>query len=371
MKRFSALLFLVLLLTTALFGQENFRNPRVSALEPDGALVLHAVSGDDPLQSVVTLEEFFGKYGESQYRPYALYSMLIAANNAKQPEKALTAGLELLELAPEDLEVRHRVNQALVGSARWDELRASIDLTKPLAEAETASPSADAAAYASGVLDWLSWASNMALLGETDPAKKITWLDRISTDYPESQYTQNIAAQYVQVYQQAGDTANMAVWMQKAVDGGIEDESYRYSLAENAIAKQDNNAAQKHAEKALEIIEAKTMPPGMAEEQWAVYKTRMTAYANFALGRAWAGRDTKDAYRTGRTHLLKTVDVIKAEGGDRYNVLAYYLGVCYVQLDIRGDNIRRALEWMTEAANNPGPFQEQAKTALVNIRAAI
>ncbi len=108
----------------------------------------------------------------------------------------------------------------------------------------------------------------------------------------------------------------------------------------------------------------------MADEQWEAHKTRMTGYANFAAGRAWVGRNTKPAYRTGRTHLLEAVDVIQAEGGARYNVLAYYLGVCYVQLDIQGDNIRSATRWMGEAAKGPGPFVEQAKQALAGIRGA-
>ena len=75
------------------------------------------------------------------------------------------------------------------------------------------------------------------------------------------------------------------------------------------------------------------------------------------------GKDSRD--------LLKTVEVLKAEGGERYNLLAYYLGVCYAQLDVKGDNIKQALDWMTEAANSPGPAQEQAKQALVKLRAAI
>lgn len=370
MKRLSALLLLALSASALSLAQVNFRNPSVSASEEDGGLMYQASTTEDLAARIALLEEFFQKYPDSKYKPYALYTMLIAGNDGGQPEKALAAGQQLLELAPEDVEVRHRINQALVSLTRWDDLAPAVDATKPLAESQ-ATGTGDGAEYAQGVLDYLGWASNTAAMGETDPAKKIAWLDRLTTDYPESEYAKAAAPYYIQAYQQTGDTAGMAVWMQKAVDAGVEDESYRYTLAENALANQDNDAAQMHAEKALEILETKAQPEGMADDQWESYKTRMVAYANFAVGRAWVARDTKDAYRTGRTHLLKAVDVIKAEGGARYNVLAYYLGVCYVQLDIQGDNIRKASEWMTEAANTAGPFQEQAKTALAGIRAAI
>lgn len=370
MKRLSALLLLALFASALSLAQVNFRNPDVSAAEEDGAHMYHASTTEDVERRILLLDEFLEKYPDSQYKPYALYTMLIAGNDGGQPEKALAAGQQLIEVAPDDVEVRHRVNQALVALQRWDDLAAAVDATKPLAESQAAG-TGDGADYANGVLDYLGWASNTAALGETDLAKRVAWLDRLTTDYPESEYAQAAGPQYIYAYQQMGDTAKAAVWMQKAVDAGVEDESYSYTLAEDALAKQDNDAAQAHAEKALEILEAKAKPEGMADEQWEAYKTRMIAYANFAAGRAWVARNTKDAYRTGRTHLLKTVDVIKGEGGSRYNVLAYYLGVCYVQLDIQGDNIRKASEWMTEAANTAGPFQEQAKTALAGIRAAI
>jgi hypothetical protein len=318
---------------------------------------------------MATLDDFLSQYAESAYRPHVLYLMLIAGNENEEYEKALAAGKELLEIAPDDVEVRHRVNQALVGLARWDELGPAMDATHPLAVAES-SADGEQGAYASGVLDWLAWASNTALQGETDPAKKIAWVERLGTTYADTEYGKNAAPQAIYAYQQAGDQANAVLWMQKAIDNGMDDESYRYSLAEDALAKQDNDAAQAHAERALEILETKEAPAGMAAEQWESHKARMTAYANFAAGRAWAGRNTKPAYRTARTHLLQAADVIKAEGGPRFNVLAYILGVCYVQLDIQGDNIRQASQWMSAAANTEGPFQTQAAEALKGIQAA-
>ena len=85
---------------------------------------------------------------------------------------------------------------------------------------------------------------------------------------------------------------------------------------------------------------------------------------------ALVAQNTKNSYRTGRTHLLQSVDVLKAEGGPRYHLLAYFLGVCYVQLDIQGDNISKAAFWMKEAASTDGPFKGQAAEALKKIGAA-
>jgi hypothetical protein len=333
-------------------------------------MVVNAARTADPAQRVALLDEFVKQHPDSANRGFALYNILISGKDAGRHEKTLEAGLELLELAPDDLEVRHRINEAYVGLERWEELAPSIDLTKPLAKAQ-ATQDDFPGEYASGVLDWLAWAANMAFLDETELGRKIAWLDLIRTEYPESEYAQNMYGRYIQSYEQAGDTTNALAWTKKAVEAGVEDESYRYTLAEDALGKQDFDAAQAHAEKAIEIIAAKPKPEGMADDEWEAHKARITAYANFAAGRAWTGRNSADGYRAGRKHLLQAVDVIKAEGGQRYNMLAYYLGVCYAQLDSQGDNIREALLWMTEAANTPGPLQEQAKSDLVKIRAAI
>lgn len=371
MRRLTALLLLVLSAHGLCLAQVNFRDVTGAAgTSEERDLILGAVRTQDPQQRVTLLDEFAAQHPDSPYRPFALYNILISGKDAGRHDKTLEAGLQLLQTAPNDLEVRHRINEAYVGLERWDELAPSIDLSKPLAKVQ-ATQDGFPGEYASGVLDWLAWASNVAFLGEADPAKKIAWLERIRTEYPESEYAQDMYPRYIQSYQQASDNANALAWIRKSIEAGADDESYRYTLAEEALGKQDFDAALEHAERALEILETKPQPAGIASEQWETYKTQMTAYANFAAGRAWVGKDAKDAYRTGRTYLLKTVDVLKAEGGERYNLLAYYLGVCYVQLDVKGDNIKQALQWMTEAANSPGPLQEQAKQALAKLRAAI
>ena len=363
--------FFLLVFSAPGLAQVDFRQAALDGGSPEERnLVLDAARTEDPAQRVTVLDEFAAQHPRSPYRPFALYNILISGKDAGMHDRTLEAGLQLLELAPNDLEVRHRINEAYVGLARWDELAPSIDLTKPLAKVQ-ATKEGFPGKYASGVLDWLAWASNMAFLGETDPAKKIAWLERIRTEYPESEYAQDIYPRYIQTYQQAGDRANSLAWIRKSIEAGVDDESYRYTLAEEELGKQNFDAALEHAERALKILETKQQPADMTGEQWEAQKTQMTAYANFAAGRAWVGKNTKEAYGTGRAYLLKTVDVLKAEGGERYNLLAYYLGVCYAQLDVQGDNIKQALHWMTEAANAPGPVQEQAKQALAKIRAAI
>jgi len=219
-------------------------------------------------------------------------------------------------------------------------------------------------------VQWLEWATNTAAMQQTQPQAKVEWMNRLTENYPQSDFAKGLETQYVVAYQQMGDQENMVAWMKKAVEAGSQDETYYYTLAEDALNKNDEANAKTYADKTLEILEAKPAPEGMSPEQWEEHKTKISAYTNFLLGRIYMPKNTKDAYRTARSYMLKSVDVLKAEGGPRYHVLAYFLGVCYVQLDIQGDNIKQALFWMNEAARTDGQFKGQAAEAVKKINAA-
>ncbi|MBI1356223.1 MAG: hypothetical protein GC160_17920 [Acidobacteria bacterium] len=350
----------------------DIRTVDINSETPDGALLTEAGMAEDPAAKIPPLEKMVAEHPDSPYRGFALFQLQQAYLKQQNNEKVVEIGKKLLEIAPNDLEVHHNVNQALVQLARWDELYPELTATRPIAEKVVAAPKPadeeeDAwkyqVEYATGVTQWLEWATNTALSQQTDPQAQITWMERLEKDYPESQYVQGFEMKRVMAYQQLGDQANAMVWAKKAVDAGERNPALLYQLAEEAYGKEDREQAKKYAEQMLEALEADPPPAGLSPEEIA----KWTAYANFVIGRVWVSQNNANGYRTGRSHLLKSVDVLKAEGGPRYHLLAYFLGVCYVQLDIQGDNIKQATFWMKEAARTDGPFKAQAADALKKI----
>lgn len=383
MKRIVTLLAAALCAATVTLAQVDLRTPDINAETDDGGMIAEAAASEDLQEKIGILEQFVDQFPDSRYIGYALLQLQGGYVQTQQHEQTVATGKRLLEMAPEDVEVRHNINQALVAQQKWEELYPLLVEARPLAEKAAQAPKPEdpdedelaiwqgRVDYAAGVTDYLEWAMNTAMTQQTQPAQKIAWLDRLRENYPDGDSSKGLARQYIVAYQQQGDMANAVEWMKKAIEDGVVDETYHYTIAEDALNRQDNETAQAQSEKALEIIGAKEKPANMSDEQWEAHKAKMEAYANFSLGRAWVAKNTKPAYRTGRSHLLKTVDVLKAEGGPRYGVLAYLLGVCYVQLDIQGDNIKQAVYWMTEAANAEGPYQAQAQQDLAKIKSAI
>lgn len=378
------LLPLALGLSGVLVAQDaaNIRNPTINTESEEGKPLVAAGLAESATERIPILEGYLQKFPQGEYRGYALFQAQKAYMEAGRNDKVVEVGKELIKIAPDDLEVRHNVNQALVQTQGWDDLKALIDEARPIAEKQASAPEpagADEEAkahwksskeYAEGVVQWLEWATNTAAVQQTQPQAKVEWLNNLVEHYPDGQYAKAVPSQFVIAYQQMGDQENMVAWMKKAVDAGSQDETYYYTLGEDAVNRNDAEAAQQYGQKALEILEAKQAPEDVAPEQWAAQKEKLTAYTNFMIGRSYMPKNTKDAYRSARSYMLKSVDVLKAEGGQRYHVLSYFLGVCYVQLDIQGDNIKQAAFWMNEAARTDGQFKAQAAEAVKKINAA-
>ena len=384
MTRTISTLLLVLGLAGATFAQDapNIRNPTINTESAEGKPLVEAGLAESAAERIPILENYLQQFPEGQFRGYGLFQAQRAYMETENNEKVVEVGKELIEIVPNDLEVRHNVNQALVQLQKWEDLYPLLVEARPIAEKQANEPEPTSGdeeemeawkvqkAYADGVVEWLEWATNTATMQQTDPNAKVEWMDRLKENYPDSDAAQGLETQYVMAYQQMGDQENMVAWMKKAVEAGSQDETYYYTLAEDALNKGEEEAAIEYAEKTLEILETKPAPEGMAEEQWTAHKEKISAYAQFLLGRVYMPKNTKPAYRTARSHMLKAVDVLKAEGGQRYHVLSYFLGVCYVNLDIQGDNIRQATYWMGQAASTDGQFKGQAAEALKKIDAA-
>lgn len=384
MLRFSLAFCLILGLAGLSAAQEleDIRAPDINAETPEGELVVEAAAAESVEERIPALEELLEKFPETRYRGYAWLQLQGAYVQTKNHEKAIEVGKKLLELVPEDVEVRHNLNQSLIALARWDELLPMLVETRPYAEKEAAKPKPEdpyedeealwqgQVDYAKGVVQYVEWAFNAGLQQQSDPQKMLKWMETLKEQYPSSKYLAGLEPRYVMAYQRMGDFEKAVEYMRKAVDNGSTDAAYFYTLAEHAMGKQENDTAKAYAARIMPGFEARSKPENLSEEQWEAHKKKFSAYANYVLGRLDVMKNNKPGFRSGRAQLLKAQEVIKAEGGQNYHVLAYFLGLCYVKLDIAGDNIKKAAYWMNEAAKTPGSFQAQAKQTLGAIRAA-
>ncbi len=381
MMKFVSLTVAALLLSVSAFAQDapQIRDVEIDSQSPEGQVLTAAGVAEEAEERIPILEGFVNDFPESEFLGYALLQLQNQYIGQQDWAKAVEVGKRLLQMVPEDVEVRHNVNQSLVQSQQWDELLTMLVETRPFAERDAATPAPEdpdedeeiahqnIVDYAQGVVQYLEWAMNVGVTQQTDPAKKIQWMDAMREHYPDSEHAKGLEDHYVIAYQQMGDMAGMAAAMKKALESKPGNEQYLQTLAEYALSMKNFDEAKARSEELIALMEEKPAPEGTSPEDWEASKAKFTAMGNYIIGN---GYFQQGSWRTARSHLLKTVDAIKAEGGERYGLLAYMLGFCYVKLDIAGDNINRATFWMNEAAKTPNPTQEQAKQTLAAIAKA-
>ena len=384
MKHLIALVLALLVCSSTAFGQAaiEIRDVEIDSQSPEGAVLTQAGIAEEAGERIAILEGFLNDFPESTYLGYVLLQMQTLYTQQQNWSQAAAAGERLLQYVPEDLEVRHNHNQALLNSQQWPALRESLAATKPLADRDASAPPPEdptedeemiyesSVDYANGVVQYTEWAINVGIT-QSPPAEQIQFMDTLAELYPESQYLAGIDARYVIAYQQQGDVAGMVGALERAIANNPGNYEYMFTLAEIALGQQDYETTIARSEQLIKFMEEPPAPEGTSEEAWEATKTRFTALGQFLIGSAHFRRGgDNNAWRNSRRHLLQSVDVVKAEGGDRYGLLAYMLGFCYVKLDIAGDNIRQATHWMSEAAKTPGPMQAQAAQTLEAIRKA-
>ena len=291
-----------------------------------------------------------------------------------------------MEIAPDDLEVLHNLTKALEGAQDWATLLPHLLSTKTVGEeAAAVQPFEDSSEeetaiwkgqvdYAQGIVDYVEYSLFTSSYKQTDPATKLKYLDTLLEHFPEGKYVGQAQDQVVAAARQAGDMAKMVQAMKASLENNDTNEQYLYSLAELSLSSQQVVEARGYAQRLLEVLASKPKPENITAEAWEAHKGQFTGYGNLIMGKILvveAGDKNKDKFRDARTHLLEAVDAIKAQGGANYQALSYFLGLCYIKLDVGGDNIDKALFWMDAAAKTDGPLKAQAQQALSSIQAAI
>ena len=382
MKRLPAAHTIFLMTCTLAFAQVDIRNPAINTETEEGSLISQAGTAEDDATRIQLLETFVDRYSDHDAIGYVhlqLQGLHLAAVNF---DKVISYGEKLLEIVPNDVEVRQNLTKGYEGKQDFDNLLPHLLETRPYAEKDTQLPEPEyedeveawqaQIDYAKGVLQYIEYSLYASLLRITDPAKKIEYMDTLRELYPEGQYAGSLDDYYVQAYQQQGDVEKMLAAMEAAVQKNPGNESYLFTLAESSVRQAQHDKAKGFAEQLIQAMNQKAKPENQTEEAWTQHKDLFTAYGNYILGKLTVlqAGNSAQGYRDGRKQLLTTVGPIQERGGEHYGILAYMLGICYVKLDIGGDNIAQATKWMGIAAKEANPYQGEAKKTLAAIRAA-
>ena len=297
MKSRFALLLALLVCASALFAQATLeiRDVEIDSQSPEGAVLTEAGIAEEADERIAILEGFLNDYPESGYLGYVLLQLQGLYTQTQRWSDAATVGGRLLEYVPEDLEVRHNQNQALLNAMQWDGLLEGLALTKPMADKEAAAPPPDdptedeeilhesSVDYANGVVQYTEWALNVGI-SQSAPMQQVQFMDKLLELYPESQYAAGIEDKYVIAYQQAGDVAGMVGAMERALEKNPGNEQYLFTLAEIALSQKNYDEVDARSEQLIKLMEEKPAPEGVSGDDWDANKKKFTALAHYVAG---------------------------------------------------------------------------------------
>lgn len=378
-------LFLVPAIAQEEEEEYDFRDVDINTGSPEGQLITQASESEDTAEKIQLLETFIEKYPDDFAVDWVRLQLQGHYLETQNFAKVVEHGKAIQELAPDDLEVLHNLTKGYEGTQDWAVLHPHLLSTKAVAEAEAGVENYEDAdeqetalwqaqvEYAEGVLQYVEYSLYTSSFKITDPATKIQYLEALREQYPQGQYGPQALDPLAMAYRQAGNFDKMAEAMALALENNPGNEEYLYTLAETRLGQQQFGEARMYSQKLVDVMATKEKPENLSEDDWANRKELFTAYGNFALGKvsfSEAGDGNKDKFRESREFLLEAVEPLKAQGGQNYGMLAYFLGICYVRLDVDGDNLTQATQWMGIAAGIEGPVKAQATDILSKIRAS-
>ena len=389
MKKLVLFLSIFCLLLVPAIAQEeeeyDFRDVDIDTGSPEGQLITQASESEDTAEKIQLLETFVEKYSDDHAIDWVRLQLQSHYLETQNFAKVVEHGKVIMDVAPKDIEVLHNLTKGYEGTQEWAALLPHLLATKAVADAEAAVENYEDADeqetaiwqgqvdYAEGVAQYVEYSLYTSSFKVTDPATKIKYLETLREQFPEGQHGPQALDPLAVAYRQAGNFDKMAETIALALEKNPGNEEYLYTLAETRLGLQQLEPARMWGQKLVDVMATKENPENLSEEDWTNRKELFTAYGNFALGKVSfyeAGDSGKDKFLESREFLLEAVEPLKAQGGQNYGMLAYFLGICYVKLDIDGDNLAQATQWMGVAAGIEGPVQAQATDILSKIKAS-
>jgi tetratricopeptide (TPR) repeat protein len=170
-----------------------------------------------------------------------------------------------------------------------------------------------------------------------------------------------LTAEYFQIYRQMGDTEKALAMAEKGLQSDPGNVDMLMMLADSVFRKDDARQRERvigYTGKVIEVLESKTAPEKMSEEDWAKYRSQVLGIAYYMggvsnnLNNAWA---RADAMLRAALPYIKDDPAIEA-------TLLYHLGLANYRMADKGGSSRPvdALKFMRRCAAIKSPFQEQA-----------
>ena len=367
----SSLVASALVLLAACGAAAQVQRIVIPAGTPEDQEIQAITNETDAAKRIAMLQAFVEKFAANpQAVAYGDWQLSQQYLSSGDNAKALEFGAKALAVQPNNFDLlvavagvaqQMKLNDKVVdcsvhGGAAWQAI-AKQPRPDGMSDAEFAAKVKDDQNSAQQSHEYLEVAGLNAISAETDPKKRMSYIEQYTPAYPDSRYEEQVMQLAVYSLGQLNDTAKLASFSEKALAANPNSVPMLVLLA-NALVESSNPAhvsrAQAYAQKGLDLV--KSQAGGDAAKQ-RLY----SGLAHSALGYALLKQEkTASAI----TELKAGAEELK-DNPDAYSAVLYRLGFAYAKTNKLAD----AKAALTEAAKIDGPYQAPARDLLGKVEA--
>ncbi len=339
----------------------------------EGTLLQEIGEQTDEAQKIAKMEQFVTQYPKHEGIVLVYELMVTSYAKAGQPDKAMSAGEQLLALDPEDAQGAHEVLKVAEAKKDPDAVKKWAVMTSEAARKVVKSKAKEGEEeedwkhrldFAKQVDVYTEYSLFWMLTQTADPKKKIELAETLAARNPDSQYLAQVEPIQFLSYLQTGENEKAAALAETAVAKNRASEEMLVALAGHCRAKKETEKARAYAQQALATIAARPKPENIPDADWQKRKSQLEGRANFFGGVALfdAGK-WMDADKMLRAALPGIKDDVQMTAEALFS-----LGVANYRIGDKGatERIKDALVFSQQCAAIKSRFQAPAQT---NIRA--
>ena len=328
------------------------------------------------LQSVETkklalIEQFTRRYPKHQAVSWAYEQLQLAAIQAKQWDKALTFGENLVQLNPNDMDAAQFNLQAAESKGDRITVKLWSDYIGRIAQRILESPPPKdpelleewkkRTAIASQFAAQDEYAVYKKALDAGDPRQRIKLLDELLKRNPDTAYLPQALVIYLNAYRAVGDQRNALLTAERILKSDHNNEDALLTAAQGYL--QRGGASERvlaYSARIIELMTTKKKPAIVREEDWDKKKNLYVGTAHWMIGNTYINQNR---FAQADSALRSALPMLRHNEQSAASIL-FYLGWANYKMD----NFEEAARFYKQCMAIHSQYQEQAVKNLSVIR---
>jgi len=330
--------------------------PTIDPETRDGLLLEHIVQETDRTEKLHYMEQFASQYPKHPAVLWVYDQLQPAYLNLKQFDDAMRIGDLRLTREPDNLDAAKLTLTAVEGTKDTDLFQKWSDRVWEAAAKAASGPRAEEARQLQSYVEYRLY--SMALEATT-PQARIDQFQALERRNPKSAYAANLPEQYFEAYREMGNTEKTFEIAQNILSTDPDNTDMLIAVADHYFRKDEHHDRVLAAsQKVIEILDTKTRPDSVSEDDWTKKKNQTLGNAYFMGG---ISSSFMSRYERADSMLRKALPYLEADSPMAAGAL-YHLGVSNYRMAEAGDTPKAAdaLRFTRLCAAIKSNFQAQA-----------